>query len=60
MARPLTEEGDGAPSFRPLYMLLPYLWPKGHWDLKARVVVSLFCLVLAKVATERRSVLHPS
>jgi len=51
MARPLTEEGDGVPSFRPLYMLLPYLWPKGHRDLKARVVLSLFCLVLAKVAT---------
>ncbi|MGC9953546.1 MAG: ABC transporter ATP-binding protein/permease [Rhizomicrobium sp.] len=51
MARPLTEEGDGVPSFRPLYMLLPYLWPKGRWDLKARVVVSVFCLVLAKVAT---------
>ena len=30
MARPLTEEGDGAPSLRPLYMLLPYLWPKGY------------------------------
>jgi ATP-binding cassette, subfamily B, heavy metal transporter len=47
----LTEEGDGAPSFRPLGMLMPYLWPKGRPDLKARVVVSLLCLVLAKVAT---------
>ncbi len=51
MARPLTEEGDGAPSLRPLYMLLPYLWPKGYWGLKARVVVSLICMVFAKVAT---------
>ena len=51
MARPLTEEGDGAPSLRPLYMLLPYLWPKGYWGLKARVVVSLVCMVFAKVAT---------
>ena len=51
MARPLTEEGDGAPSLRPLCMLLPYLWPKGRWDLKARVLVSMVCLVLAKVAT---------
>ncbi len=51
MARPLTEEGDGVPSFRPLGMLLPYLWPKGRRDLKLRVVASLFCLVLAKVAT---------
>jgi ATP-binding cassette subfamily B protein len=51
MARPLTEEGDGAPSFRPIAMLLPYLWPKGRWDLKTRVIVSVICLILAKVAT---------
>ena len=51
MARPLTEEGDGVPSFRPLTMLLPYLWPKGRFDLKARVAASLVCMVLAKVAT---------
>ena len=31
-------------------MLMPYLWPKGRPDLKARVVFSLICLVLAKVA----------
>ncbi|MDE2501046.1 MAG: ABC transporter ATP-binding protein/permease, partial [Alphaproteobacteria bacterium] len=51
MARPLTEEGDGAPSFRPLYMLLPYLWPEGRGDLKARVAASLVCMVFAKMAT---------
>ncbi|HUO92656.1 MAG TPA: ABC transporter ATP-binding protein/permease [Rhizomicrobium sp.] len=51
MAHPLLESGDGAPSFRPLYMLLPYLWPKGRADLRLRVVVSLVCLVLAIVAT---------
>ncbi len=51
MARPLTEEGDGAPSFRPLYMLLPYLWPPGRTDLKARVAISLVCMVFAKIAT---------
>ena len=51
MARPLTEEGDGVPSFRPLTMLLPYLWPKGKIDLKVRVAASLVCMVLAKVAT---------
>jgi len=50
MARSVVEEGDGAPSFRPLWMLMPYLWPKGRPDLKARVVFSLICLVLAKVA----------
>ncbi|MDE2183850.1 MAG: ABC transporter ATP-binding protein/permease [Alphaproteobacteria bacterium] len=51
MARPLTEEGDGAPSFRPIAMLMPYLWPQGRGDLKWRVVVSVLCLILAKVAT---------
>jgi len=48
---PLVEEGDGAPSFRPLVMLMPYLWPKGRPDLKARVVISMFCLLLANIAT---------
>jgi ATP-binding cassette subfamily B protein len=47
----LTEEGDGAPSLRPLYMLSPYLWPKGRPDLRWRVVISLVSLVLANIAT---------
>ena len=47
----LTEEGDGAPSLRPLYALSPYLWPPGRRDLKWRVVISLGCLVLANIAT---------
>jgi ATP-binding cassette, subfamily B, heavy metal transporter len=51
MARPLTEEGDGTPSLRPLWMLMPYLWPKGRPGLRLRVVVSLVCLVLAIAAT---------
>jgi len=51
MARPLTEEGDGAPTLRPLWMLLPYLWPKGRPDLRWRVVISLACLLLAILAT---------
>ena len=29
MAHPV-EEGSGAPSFRPLWRLMPYLWPKGR------------------------------
>jgi ABC-type transport system involved in Fe-S cluster assembly fused permease/ATPase subunit len=29
--------------------LLPYLWPKGRWDLRLRVIVALLCLVLSKV-----------
>ncbi len=51
MAKILTEEGEGAPSLRPLYTLMPYLWPKGRGDLKWRVVISLACLVLANIAT---------
>jgi ABC-type transport system involved in Fe-S cluster assembly fused permease/ATPase subunit len=50
MAHPLLESGDGAPSLRPLYMLLPYLWPKGRPDLKFRVIASLVCLALAILA----------
>jgi ATP-binding cassette subfamily B protein len=51
MARPIIEEGDGAPSLHPLWMLLPYLWPKGHPELKLRVAASVVCLVLAILAT---------
>ncbi|HEU0162091.1 MAG TPA: ABC transporter ATP-binding protein/permease [Rhizomicrobium sp.] len=43
----LVEEGSGAPSFRPLWRLMPYLWPKGRPDLRARVLVSIVFLVLA-------------
>ena len=35
MAHPV-EEGSGAPSFRPLWRLMPYLWPKDT-GLRARV-----------------------
>jgi ABC-type transport system involved in Fe-S cluster assembly fused permease/ATPase subunit len=49
--RVLLEDGTGAPSLRPLWMLLPYLWPKGRPDLRRRVVIAMFCLVLAIVAT---------
>jgi len=46
MAHPV-EEGSGAPSFRPLWRLMPYLWPKGRPDLRLRVVVSILFLILA-------------
>jgi ATP-binding cassette subfamily B protein len=45
------EEGDGAPSFRPLWMLMPYLWPPGRADLRARVLVAVVFLLLATGAT---------
>ena len=51
MARPVVEEGDGAPSFRPLWMLLPYLWPKEQPELRLRVIGSVFFLLLATAAT---------
>src|SRR5258708_11495201 len=49
MAHPV-EEGDGAPSFRLPWTLMPYLWPKDI-GLRLRVVVSLLCLVLGILAT---------
>src|ERR1700733_5843891 len=45
--RSAVEEGDGAPSFRPLWRLMPYLWPKGRPDLCTRVIVSIVFLILA-------------
>src|SRR3569833_1017005 len=45
------EDGSGAPSFRPLWRLMPYLWPKGRPDLKWRVVWSLVFLALGIIAT---------
>jgi ABC-type transport system involved in Fe-S cluster assembly fused permease/ATPase subunit len=36
---------------RTLTTLLPYVWPKGEWGLRGRVVVAFVCLVAAKVAT---------
>ncbi|MEO0717312.1 MAG: ABC transporter ATP-binding protein/permease [Pseudomonadota bacterium] len=35
---------------RIVFRVAPYLWPKGRWDVKARVVISMALLVLAKVA----------
>ncbi|HUJ03293.1 MAG TPA: ABC transporter ATP-binding protein/permease [Rhizomicrobium sp.] len=51
MARPLTEEGNGVPSLRPLWMLMPYLWPKGRPDLRLRVFLSILFLIMATSAT---------
>ena len=32
-------------------LLAPYLWPKGHGGLKARVVFAVICLLLAKITS---------
>ncbi|HVV28535.1 MAG TPA: ABC transporter ATP-binding protein/permease [Rhizomicrobium sp.] len=50
MAHPV-EQGGGAPSLKPLWRLMPYLWPKGRPDLRARVVLSIVFLILAIAAT---------
>ena len=50
MAHPV-EDGSGAPSFRPLWRLMPYLWPAGRPDLKWRVVWSLVFMMLGIVIT---------
>jgi len=50
MAHPV-EDGSGAPSFRPLWRLMPYLWPNGRRDLKARVVLSIVFLTLGIIVT---------
>ncbi len=42
---------NAAPSSRPLLELLPYLWPPGRPDLRFRVVVSSFLLVLTPIVT---------
>jgi len=36
---------------RTINLLAPYLWPKGYGGLKARVVIAVICLLLAKVAS---------
>ncbi len=41
----------GATQWDTVNTLLPYLWPPGRFDLKARIVLALVALVLAKVAT---------
>jgi ATP-binding cassette subfamily B protein len=36
--------------FATMKNLLPYLWPAGEWNLRARVIVAMVFLVLSKVA----------
>src|SRR6185503_13503447 len=42
---------DAPPSSRPLFELMPYLWPPGRPDLKARGIISVVLLVLTAVVT---------
>jgi ATP-binding cassette subfamily B protein len=38
-------------SLATIHSLLPFLWPKGDWGARTRVIVAMGLLVLAKVAT---------
>jgi ATP-binding cassette, subfamily B, heavy metal transporter len=38
--------------------LLPYLWPRGEWTIRARVITAMVCLVIAKLATVMVPVLY--
>src|ERR1700743_1783437 len=49
MALPI-EEGNGGPSLKPLWALMPYLWPRDA-GLRMRVVLSLLCMMLGIAAT---------
>ena len=51
--RPL---GDAPPTgkrndIKAILTLLPYLWPRGAVEIRARVVLSVLCLVVAKGIT---------
>ncbi|HUP20636.1 MAG TPA: ABC transporter ATP-binding protein/permease [Gemmatimonadota bacterium] len=48
---PATARVSGRREWTAIRTLLPYLWPKGERGLRARVVLALFCLLLAKLAT---------
>src|SRR5476649_2059525 len=50
MAHPV-EDGSSAPSFKPLWRLMPYLWPVGRPDLRWRVVWSIVFLMTGIIAT---------
>jgi ABC-type transport system involved in Fe-S cluster assembly fused permease/ATPase subunit len=36
---------------RALRALLPHVWPRGQWEIKARVIIAVLLLLAAKVAT---------
>ncbi len=42
---------DGRSTSDTLRSLLPYLWPRGDWGSRVRVVLAMLCLIAAKVAT---------
>lgn len=47
-----------ATDLKAIKSLLPYLWPEGQCEMRARVAVALACLVMAKVASVYIPVLY--
>jgi hypothetical protein len=45
-----TKGERGNRQVKTLITLLPYLWPAGQWNMRARVVVALTLLVGSKIA----------
>ena len=43
-------EGLGRSHWITLATLMPYLWPRGRWDLRFRVVLAMLLLAAAKIA----------
>ncbi|MGE4219595.1 MAG: ABC transporter ATP-binding protein/permease [Alphaproteobacteria bacterium] len=50
MSEPAARNGSGRGHLRTMRALLPYLWPPGDRDIKARVVMALLALAAAKGA----------
>jgi ABC-type transport system involved in Fe-S cluster assembly fused permease/ATPase subunit len=42
---------NGRSRLATIQSIVPYLWPEGRLDLKARIIIAMVALVLAKVAT---------
>ena len=51
VTEPLLATGTPRSGFATVRTLLPYLWPRGAWNVRARVVLAAILLVLAKFAT---------
>ncbi|WP_228254846.1 ABCB family ABC transporter ATP-binding protein/permease [Aquirhabdus parva] len=49
---------QGMSGFAVIKSLLPYLWPKGEWGLRARVVTALVLLFAAKLTTSYLPILY--
>jgi ATP-binding cassette subfamily B protein len=46
-----SESGGPENARRTLAMLLPYVWPRGEWGLRTRVMAAFVFLIAAKIAT---------